>query len=89
MATWDHWEQSVYAWVVICRNVKVHQHVTVNAGHKIPLAETDALTPPPAINRPFLVRCDQCGREYEYELEEVLRLKLELPVSFTPHPLFQ
>lgn len=89
MATWDHWEPSVYAWVVICRNVKVHRHVNVNAGHKIPLAETDAFSPPPVINGPFLVRCDECGQEYEYELDEVVRLKLELPPSFEPHPLFQ
>ena len=34
MATWDHREQSVCAWVVICRNVQVHQYVTVKAGHK-------------------------------------------------------
>jgi len=42
MVTWDHWEHSAYAWVVICRNVKIHRLVNVNAGHKIPLAETDA-----------------------------------------------
>ena len=89
MVTWDHWEHSAHAWVVICRNVKIHRHVNVNAGHKIPLAETDAFSPPPAINRPFTVRCDACGMEYEYELGEVLRLEMELPASFKPHPLFR
>jgi hypothetical protein len=89
MATWDHWEHFAYAWVVICRNLKVHRHVNVNEGHKIPLAKTDAFGPPPAINGPFLVECDECGQEYEYELDEVLRLELKLPPSFKPHPLFQ
>jgi len=89
MVTWDHWEQSAYAWVVICRNAKVHLHVNVNAGHKIPLAETDAFAPPPALSGPFTVLCDECGKEYSYEPDELLRLELELPASFKPHPLFQ
>jgi hypothetical protein len=89
MVTWDHWEQFAYAWIVICRNVKIHRHVNVDAGHKIPLAQTDAKAPPPPINGPFTVRCDACGMEYEYELGEVLRLEMELPASFKPHPLFR
>lgn len=89
MVTWDHWESPVYAWVVICRNVKVHHHVNVNAGHKIPLAETDAFSTPPAISDSFTVRCDDCGKEYDYEPDEVLRVELTVPDNFTPHPLFR
>ena len=69
--------------------MKIHRHVNVNAGHKIPLAETDAFSPPPAINGPFTVRCDACGNEYVYGPDEVLRLEMELSASFKPHPLFQ
>lgn len=36
-----------------------------------------------------MVLCDECGKEYPYEPDEVLRLELELPGSFKPHPLFQ
>jgi hypothetical protein len=34
MGTWDHREHFAYAWVVICRNLKVHRHVNVNEGTK-------------------------------------------------------
>lgn len=82
------WEDSAYAWVVICRNKRFHKHTNVMYGHKIPLAETDAFATPPALNSPFTVQCDECGREYSYEPGEVLRLELELPASFKPHPSF-
>lgn len=83
------WDSSAYASVVICKNKKVHGHVNVNAGHKIPLAETDAFRPPRDLGGPFMVLCDECGKEYSYEPDEVLRLELELPRSFKPPPLFQ
>jgi hypothetical protein len=82
------WINSTYCWVVICNNVKVHRHANVMYGHRVPLGETDAFAPPP-ISGPFVVQCDDCGKEYSYEPEHVLRVELELPASFAPHPLFQ
>ena len=32
--------------------------------------------------------CDECKKEYFYKPSEVMRLELEPPESFTPHPLF-
>lgn len=83
------WENSAYAWVVICKNKKFHRHVNVMYGHKIPLGETDPYTAAPALSGPFTAKCDECGKEYSYEPGEMLRFELELPASFTPHPLFQ
>ena len=58
-------------------------------GHRIPLGETDACSPPPAIGGTFQVRCDECDEEYAYRPEEILRVDQSLPKSFTPHPLFR
>jgi len=88
MTAWNPWDQSSYYWVVICKNVKFHRHANLNSGHKIPLGETDAVTPPPVAS-PFVANCDECGKEYSYESEEILRLELAPPGSFTPHPLFR
>ena len=88
MGAWSPWDNASYCWVVICKNVKSHRHANLMAGHKIPLGETDAVEPPPAINGLFVVRCDDCGKEYSYGPEEILRFELELPASFAPHPLF-
>ena len=88
MTAWNSWDQSNYYWVVICKNVKFHRHANLNSGHKIPLGETDAVTPPPVAN-PFVANCDECGKEYSYGPEEILRLELAPPGSFTPHPLFR
>jgi len=89
MGAWSPWENSNYCWVVICKNVKAHRQVNVNAGHKIALGETDAFESPPTMNGSFLVRCNDCDKEYSYEAGEVLRHELELPASFMPHPLFR
>jgi hypothetical protein len=56
--------------------------------HKIPLGETDAIQPPPALNGGLKVRCDDCGQEYTYQPKDLLRSELELPESFTPQQLF-
>jgi hypothetical protein len=45
------------------------------------------VTPPPVAS-PFVANCDECGKEYSYGPEEILRLELAPPESFTPHPLF-
>lgn len=83
------WENSSYAWVVICKNKKFHKQTNVLFGHKIPLGYTDQFEPPPALSGPFTAKCDECGKENSYESDEVVRFELELPASFQPHSLFQ
>ena len=83
------WEDSQYCWVVLCKNHWFHLRENFFFAHRIPLAETDAITPRPAIDQRFRVRCDSCGKEYLYKASEVRRFQLELPESFTPHPLFR
>jgi len=77
-----------YCWVVICKNKRFRRHTNLISGHKIPLGETDAVSPAPALVGAFVVRCDDCGAERSYEPEAVLRIELNLPGSFAPHPLF-
>ena len=83
------WEESRYFWVVRCKNHWFHMRRNVFFRHKIPLGETDAITPRPAIDRRFRVRCVECHKEYLYKPSEVFRLELEPPEPFTPHPLFR
>jgi hypothetical protein len=84
MGAWNPWENASYCWVVICKNTKAHRGMS---GHKIPLAGTDAFESLP-VSQAFKVQCDECGIEHLYEPADVLRLELELPESFTPHPGF-
>jgi hypothetical protein len=56
-------------------------------GHKIPLAETDAFESLP-VTIPFEVKCNECGHEFSYTPEEVMRVEFQIPSSFTPHPRF-
>jgi hypothetical protein len=58
------------------------------SGHKIPLGATDALTPPPEIDHPLTVRCDDCGEENQYDPADLVRLQMEIAADFKPHPLF-
>jgi len=83
------WEDNSYCWVVLCKNNWFHYRQSLSSKHKIPLAETDAYAPPPALQNSFTVRCDECHKEYLYKPSEVLRHDQELPASFNPHPLFQ
>lgn len=78
-----------YFWVVLCKNHRYHRQQNLFFGHKIPLAETDAFLPPPALDSALKVRCDDCGEEYSYQPKELVRIELECPGSFTPHPLFE
>jgi hypothetical protein len=80
--------ESQYFWVVLCKNHKFHKRQNLFFGHKIPLAETDAFQPPPSLDGGLNVRCDDCGQEYTYKSKDLLRIELESPESFTPHPLF-
>ena len=88
MGAWSPWEDANYCWVVICKNKKFHRQTNVMFGHKIPLGETDALSPLPALSGSFPARCDECDDEYHYDPAEVLRVELTLPDKFVPHPLF-
>ena len=88
MGAWNPWESPSYCWVVICKNAKAHHKTNTMYGHKIPLGETDAFAAVP-VSGFFLAKCDECGEQHSYEPAEVLRLELELPESFTPHPRFR
>lgn len=83
------WEDSSYCWVVICKNNWVHRRPNIFHVHRIPLAETDAVSPRPTIVGRFAARCDSCGKEYIYKPSEVMRYEQEFPASSTPHPLFR
>jgi hypothetical protein len=83
------WDNADYCWVVICKNKKFHRHTNVMFGHKIPLGKTDAVSAAPALNGIFLVRYDECGQERDYKPDELLKIELTLPNSFTAHPLFK
>jgi hypothetical protein len=79
---------SPYVWVVICKNQRFHRRQNLFFGHKIPLGEADPFLPPPALDNRIHVRCDDCGEEHAYQPTDVMRVELELPDSFTPHPFF-
>jgi hypothetical protein len=83
------WEDNGHCWVVICKNNWFHKRANRFFKHKIPLGETDVYAPPPALKGNFTVMCDECQKEYLYKPSDVLRHDQALPVSFTPHPLFQ
>ena len=55
---------------------------------QVRLGETDPFLPPPRLNGLINVRCDDCGQEYSYHLDDLLRVELELPDFFIPHPFF-
>jgi hypothetical protein len=89
MASWSSWDNSEnYCWVVICKNRKFHNPQNFFSGHKIPLGETDAFSPPPAVDFRLTVKCDECGEEDTYEPADVVRFQMELASDFKPHPLF-
>lgn len=77
-----------YVWAVICKNQKLHKQQNLFFGHKIPLGETDSIMPPPTLDGLLQVRCDDCGQEYSYHPKDLVRIELDLPDSFTPHPSF-
>jgi hypothetical protein len=83
------WEDKNCYWIVICKNRRFHHKQTRVYNHKIPLAETDPFEELPVITSKLVVHCDECGEEYSYRPEEVLRYELNAPESFMPHPLFK
>jgi hypothetical protein len=76
-----------YYWVVICKNRLFHSFHR-SPSHRILLGETDAYLSPPALEERFSIRCDGCGKAYEYRPADVLRYETEPPDSFVAHPLF-
>jgi len=89
LASWSSWASSDnYCWVVICKNNKFHNKQNFSSGHKIPLGETDAFSPPPAVDFRITVKCDECGEENTYDPAEVVRFQMALASDFKPHPLF-
>ena len=78
-----------YFWAVLCKNHRFHKQQNLFFAHKIPLAETDPYLPPPTFKGELKVRCNDCGKEYSYHSEELVRIELEYPEAFTPHPLFE
>jgi hypothetical protein len=83
------WQDSHYCWVVLWKNHWFHVRQNIFFGHRIPVAQTDALASRPRFDGRFRARCDECGKEYLYRPSEVRRYEQELPEPFTPHPLFR
>jgi PilZ domain-containing protein len=83
------WEDNDYCWVVLCKNTWFHLRKHLFSSHRIPLGETDAVSPLPPLSSRFQVRCDECGSQYLYKPSDVRRYEQELPPSFVPHPLFR
>ena len=83
------WEDTNYCWVVLCKNHWFHMRQNIFFRHRIPLGQTDAVTPLPPLGKHFMVRSDECRKTYTYKPSDVRRVELELPESFKPHPLFQ
>ena len=83
------WVDSHYCWVVLCKNHWFHLRQNLFFRHRIPLAETDPVSPRPSLEGHFRVQCDDCRKEYFYKPSEVLKYEQELSDSFTPHPLFR
>ena len=75
-----------YYWAVLCKNHRFHKQQNLFFAHKIPLAETDAYLAPPNLRGSISVRCNDCGHEYSYDPKELVRIELEYPEPFTPHP---
>jgi len=85
----EMWVDSHYCWVVLCKNHWFHLRQNLFFRHRIPLAETDPVSPRPSLEGRFRVQCDDCRKEYFYKPSEVLKYEQELSNSFTPHPLFR
>ena len=87
-STNELWANPDYFWIVLCKNERFHHQSNHNYAHRIPLGQTDTVSPKP-ISQPFKARCNSCGKEYVYAPSEVLRCEMETPQSFESHPLFR
>ena len=86
-STNELWANPDYFWIVLCKNERFHHKSNHNYAHRIPLGQTDTVSPKP-VSQPFTARCNSCAKEYVYQPSEVLRCEMEIPQSFEPHPLF-
>ena len=82
-------ESGDYCWVVICKNHRYHRRDNLFSGHRILLGETDAVSGQPPVSGEIAVSCDDCGKEYYYRPADLMRMEMDRPVDFTPHPLFR
>jgi len=87
-STNELWANPDYFWIVLCKNERFHHKSNHNYAHRIPLGQTDTVSPKP-VSQPFKARCNSCGKEYVYEPSEVLRCEMETSQSFESHPLFR
>ena len=85
MLGYRNMETHRYYWVVTCKNIEFHGDQNPFALRRIALAETDEPAPHPSAIGRFSVRCDECGREYSYEAQDILKW-IGKPTVFTPHP---
>ena len=77
-----------YFCIVVFRNHMFHFRQNRSTGHIILPGETDEVSDRPALDAQFSVKCDNCGRTYNYHPRDVLRFQTEPPASFVTHPLF-
>ena len=77
-----------YFWIVLCKNHLFHNRQNRSTGHIILLGETDEISHRPPLEAKFSVKCDNCGRTYDYNRGDLLRFETEPPASFVAHPLF-
>jgi hypothetical protein len=80
---------SEYFWVVLCKNNRFHHQRSLFYSQQIVLGETDAFSSLPMLTQQFTVRCDDCGEEYLYKPDDILRNEISIPEGFAPHPLFR
>ena len=83
------WEDRQYFWVVVCKNKHFHEHQNIWFGHRILLGETDSFCSLPIAEPRISVRCDACGKEYDYKQSEILKFESDPVPSFVEHPLFR
>ncbi len=82
------WSETGYFWIVLCKNRLHHFLRSIWVKHPILLGEADSVSPPPLIGD-FLVKCDECGKEFRYHPRELMRFETEPRRPFVPHPLFR
>jgi len=78
-----------YFWVVVCKNRRFHHKENTGYEHKVLLGEADAYSSLPMLPDKIEVRCERCGEEYSYRQKEIMRDEVQIPETFTPHPLFK
>jgi hypothetical protein len=75
--------------VVVCKNRHCRENQNIWFGHRILLGETDSFSDLPITAPRIVVRCDACGKAYEYKRKEILKFESDPVDSFVEHPLFR